>query len=100
MSSWLRLEGHSLACVSNGSEALNAALSFHPEVVIVDMGLPGMSGIEVVRALRRRSEFKEAKIAALSGYSDETTKKRAKEAGVDLYMVKPVEPQALDELFA
>ncbi len=94
----LRLNGHEVRIAHDGPSALEAARSFEPQVVLCDIGLPGMDGYEVAARLRKRQDFKETPLIALTGYGQEGSRRRAKEAGFDYHLVKPVEPGALDKV--
>jgi DNA-binding response OmpR family regulator len=75
---------------SDGKRAVLDAQAFKPEIVLLHVGLPGMDGHDVARALRSDPLTKSAFIAAVMGYDSATERERATEAGVDLYLVKPV----------
>jgi CheY-like chemotaxis protein len=66
-----------------------------PEVVLCDIGLPGMDGYEVARAFRGDPELRSAYLIALTGYGQEEDQRQAREAGFDVHMTKPVDPDAL-----
>jgi two-component system CheB/CheR fusion protein len=92
----LRLNGHEVRIAHDGPSALAEARSFEPQVVLCDIGLPGMDGYEVAARLREQQAFKQTPLIALTGYGQEGARRRAKEAGFDYHLVKPVEPGALD----
>jgi signal transduction histidine kinase len=96
----LRLTGHDVRTAHDGPEALEAARSFEPEVVLLDIGLPGMSGYEVARRLREQAGTDPPHLVALTGYSQEEDRQRSREAGFDLHLVKPVDPSALRDLLS
>jgi CheY-like chemotaxis protein len=98
MSFMLQLGGHEVRAVYNGPEALEAARAFEPQVVLCDIGLPGMNGYEVAARLREQPAFRQTTLIALTGYGQEEARRRAKEAGFDYHLVKPVEPDALAAL--
>lgn len=85
----LRFDGNDAQVAGDGPTALRLARSFKPDVVVLDIGLPGMSGYEVAAALRRESD---AKLIAITGYADEA---RARDAGFHHYLIKPVERSKL-----
>jgi PAS domain S-box-containing protein len=94
----LRLYGHEVQVVHTGPAGLEAAHAFHPNVVLLDIGLPGMDGYEVAKRLRQDAELKRVPLIAMTGYSREEDRSRSREAGIDQHLVKPVEPEKLREL--
>lgn len=98
MSTILRIMGHDVRVAHDGQMAVAEAGSYQPDVVLLDIGLPKMSGYEVARRIREQPWGKEMRLVALTGWGQEEDKRRAKETGFDHYMVKPVEPAALEEL--
>jgi two-component system CheB/CheR fusion protein len=94
----LRLRGHEVEVAHDGQQALVAAAAFEPEVVLLDIGLPGLDGYQVARNLRRRRGTAKALIVALTGYGQDEDQRRAHEAGFDHHLTKPVAPQAIYEL--
>jgi CheY-like chemotaxis protein len=83
---------------TDGREALAEADRFRPEVVLLDLGLPGLDGWEVATALRRRPSGDRALLVAISGYGRSEDRARSLAAGIDLHLVKPVEPGRIREL--
>jgi signal transduction histidine kinase/response regulator RpfG family c-di-GMP phosphodiesterase len=96
----LRLWGHEVHTVYDGTTALEAASTQRPELVFMDIGLPGMDGYEVARLLRQRWDRNKMVLVAITGYGQEEDRRRAREAGFDLHMVKPVDPDQLQEVLA
>jgi two-component system, chemotaxis family, CheB/CheR fusion protein len=94
----LRLKGHEVEVAYDGPTALDAATAFHPEVVLLDIGLPGLDGYQVARRLRRRGRSPGVLLVAMTGYGQEEDQRRAREAGFDHHLVKPVDPQAIYDL--
>ena len=94
----LRLDGHEVREATDGREALAQADDFRPEVVLLDLGLPGLDGWEVATALRRRAGGGGALLVAISGYGRSEDRARSRAAGIDLHLVKPVEPGRIREL--
>ncbi|MFB3819616.1 MAG: PAS domain S-box protein [Candidatus Methylomirabilales bacterium] len=91
--------GHHVAVAHTGQAGVDLAREFHPEVVLCDIGLPrGMDGYAVARALRQ--DASRAYLIALTGYGQEEDQRRAREAGFDLHLTKPVDPRALEPLLA
>ena len=92
------VSGHAVGTAADGPSALRVFDEFRPDVVLCDLGLPGMNGYEVGRALRARPDGARIFLAALTGYSDASDRKRTAEAGFDLHLVKPVDPFELERL--
>ena len=79
----------------DGPSALEAAASFRPEVVLLDIELPGMDGYEVARNLRARPEFDGTMLVALTGWGQDEDRQRSKEAGFDRHLVQAGGPRRL-----
>jgi CheY-like chemotaxis protein len=77
--------------VHSGAEALHAFEGFRPEIVLLDLGMPGMNGLEVARRLRQRNRTPRPLIVAVTGWGKPEDETLSREAGFDLHMVKPVE---------
>jgi PAS domain S-box-containing protein len=91
----LELFGHDVEVAYTGSQGLEAAHQFRPEVVLCDIGLPGMDGYAVARQLREDPETASSRLVALTGYGRDADRDLASEAGFDLHLVKPVAPDEL-----
>jgi PAS domain S-box-containing protein len=98
MATLIGLSGHEIAMANDGETALEVATSFRPEIILLDVGLPGMHGYEVARRLRAIPENKKLVIVALTGYGQEEDRQRAMDAGFDYHFVKPVDFTALEAL--
>ena len=96
----LRLLGHEVQLQYDGASALELARQFRPQVVFLDIGMPGMNGFDVCRRLRARWPADELVVVAQTGWGDEAQRARAKEAGFDHHLVKPVDPAAVQGLLA
>jgi signal transduction histidine kinase/ActR/RegA family two-component response regulator len=94
----LELLGHRVRAVYDGVAALDAARTSPPDVMLVDIGLPGMDGYELARRVRRDSDLHGVILVALTGYGREEDKQQAMAAGFDYHLVKPVSPDALHGL--
>jgi PAS domain S-box-containing protein len=90
--------GHQVEVAFDGLEAIGAALTSKPEIVLLDLGLPGMDGYDVARRLRQEPALTDALLVAVTGYGHEEARERSRAAGFDLHLVKPVDPQVLQEL--
>jgi CheY-like chemotaxis protein len=93
----LRLNGHEVRTAHDGPAALEADATFQPDVVLLDIGLPGMDGYGVARRLREQPRDKRLTIIAATGYGRDEDRFRSKEAGFDHHLVKPVDPSLLEE---
>ena len=98
MRDFLELSGHEVELAATGTDGVEAARQFHPEVVLCDLGLPGMSGYEVAEELRRDPSTRSARLIAVTGYGREEDRRRSKAAGFDLHLTKPVDPAKLRAL--
>jgi two-component system CheB/CheR fusion protein len=96
----LRLMGHEVETAHDGHSALQAVCTFRPEVVMLDIGLPGMSGYEVAKALRSQPQHASLMLVAVTGYGQEEDRRQSQEAGFDRHLVKPVDVAVLEALFA
>ena len=96
----LDLSGHQTRVAFSGREALEIAAAFRPEVVFLDIGLPGMSGHEVAQHFRADPLLNEAMLVAVTGWGSKDDQRRSKEAGFDVHLTKPVEPAIFDEVIA
>ena len=96
----LQLWGHEVRSALNGTEALSLAVEFRPEIILLDIGLPGMSGYEVARQLRKLPGFRDVFIVAVTGYGQDRDRIHSQEAGFGHHLVKPVQPEVLQELIA
>ncbi len=94
----LRLEGHEVAIVHDGREALAAFDVLHPEVALLDIGMPELDGYEVARIVRQRPMGENVTLIALTGWGQDADKNRARAAGFDHHFTKPVEPDRLLEV--
>jgi len=91
----LRAEGYEVITAKNGDEALDQAKKHHPDLIILDIMMPGKNGIDVCNILRLQPAFKETIIVFLSALSDEGTEIRGLETGADDYLTKPIRPKIL-----
>ena len=94
----LKLEGHEVQTTFDGPTAIKAAQTFKPEIVLLDIGLPGMNGYEVAQHLREAPATKNALLIALSGYGQPEDRRRSQEAGFDHHLVKPADMNQLNAL--
>jgi signal transduction histidine kinase len=100
LATMIALDGHAVVTAASGPEAIEQADRFRPDVVLLDIGLPGMDGYQVARALRARASGASALLAAVTGWGADEDKQRARDAGFDLHLTKPVDPDAIGRLLA
>jgi two-component system OmpR family response regulator len=96
----LRHEGHDVRVALDGAAALAAATAAVPEVVLLDLAMPGMDGYEVARRLRQRPDLAATRLVALTGFGSAEDHRKSGEAGFDQHLTKPVDPEALLDLLA
>jgi len=94
----LALSGHELATAHDGQAAFDALARFQADVVLLDIGMPGMNGYEVAERLRGTPDGRRLFMVALTGWGQEEDKRRAMEAGFDLHLTKPVDPAAVHKV--
>jgi CheY-like chemotaxis protein len=96
----LRAKGHHVEVAPSGEGALEAMTSPPPHLALVDIGLPGIDGYEVARRFRARDEWRDVVLAALTGASDDDSRRQAEEAGFVWHLVKPVRFEELEQLLS
>jgi two-component system CheB/CheR fusion protein len=95
----LRTTGHQVEVAYDGPSALESVRAHPPEVVLLDIGLPGMDGYEVARRIRQLDGLDQPLLVALTGYGQAEDRRRALEVGFDDHLIKPVSPDDLAPLF-
>ncbi len=95
MSRLLRILGHETATAHDGATGIQAAHDFHPELILLDIGLPGMDGFEVIRKLRQDEATKDIRVIAITGYGQEEDRHRALAAGFNDHLAKPIDQNTL-----
>ena len=96
----LSLSGHEVRAVYDGEAAVDAARSFDPSVIFMDVGMPGISGIDACRLIRAQGWGKDMIIVALTGWGQDADRQRTSEAGFRDHLVKPVDPAELIRLLS
>ena len=96
----LDLFGYEVRVAYTGPDGVRVAEEWPPDFVLCDIGLPGLDGYGVARALRRRPATANAHLFAITAYGSDDARRRGKEAGFERHLVKPVDPDALLELLA
>ena len=96
----LSIMGHETRTAHDGESAVETAESFLPEVVLLDIGLPKLNGYEVAQRIREQAWGAAMFLIAVTGWGQEEDRQRSSEVGLNVHMVKPVEPAALEKLLA
>lgn len=94
----LELKGHHVQVAYDGQEAIRILETYRPKLILLDLGLPGMTGYEVARRIRESTDLKTVTIAALTGWGQDEDRKRTKDAGFDHHLVKPADPKEVDKI--
>jgi two-component system CheB/CheR fusion protein len=97
---FLEAQGHDVRCAFDGLSGLGLAQEFKPQLVLLDIAMPGMDGYEVLRRLREQAGAAKPVVAVLTGYGSQAGRERMKQLGVEHYIVKPAAPKALLALVA
>jgi DNA-binding response OmpR family regulator len=96
----LSIMGHDTRTAHDGESAVATAETFLPEVVLLDIGLPKLNGYEVAQRIRKTSWGASMYLIAVTGWGQDEDRQRSTEVGLNMHMVKPVEPSALEKLLA
>ena len=96
----LRLSGHEVEVAYDGPTAVQAALAMRPDVVLLDIGLPGLTGYEVARQLRQEPALKNTVLVAVTGYGRESDRQRSRNAGFSYHLVKPAGVSEVEEILS
>ena len=94
----LEKHGYRTAAAADGAEGVRLAREMSPDLIFMDIGLPGMDGYEVARRLREHPALKEVKLIAVTGYGQDADRLQSQEAGFHYHLVKPVDAQKLQEV--
>ena len=97
MAMLLTMNGHEVRVVGDGTAALQAVGEEEPDIVLLDLGLPGMTGYEVAQRLIARNPMKRPFLIAMTGFGSDEDRQHCWEAGIDLHMLKPVDMEQLEE---
>jgi CheY-like chemotaxis protein/two-component sensor histidine kinase len=92
--------GHDVRTAYDGPTAVQAAIDYRPDVVLLDIGLPGLNGYEVAKRIRQHPVLKNVVLVAMTGYGQETDRQRSQEAGFDHHLVKPARFEQLQQILA
>lgn len=96
----LASHGYEVESAGEADAALELAETFRPQVVVLDIGLPGIDGWELARRLRGIAGLESVRLVALTGYGSERDRQRSREAGIDAHLLKPIEVALLTRSFA
>jgi CheY-like chemotaxis protein len=96
----LETMGNDVRTAHDGEQAAAVASEFRPDVALLDIGMPKLDGYEAARRIRRESNGRPLRLVALTGYGQESDRRKSHEAGFDRHLVKPLRPQVLVELLA
>ena len=96
----LELLGHVAQVANDGPAVLDAMQDFRPQVVFLDIGMPGMNGYQVAEAIRNDRRFDQPLLVALTGWGGEDDRARTGAAGFDLHLTKPVDLGAIEKMLA
>jgi CheY-like chemotaxis protein len=94
----VRSMGHDVRKALDGQSAITAALAYRPDVVLLDLGLPVVSGLDVARELRQHATVAHARLVALTGWGQEEDRRQTAAAGFDHHLTKPTDPEDLETL--
>jgi len=97
---FLTLAGHQVSVAHSGPAGVSAARQLRPDVVLCDLGLPGLDGFSVARLLRNDARTSQTRLIAMSGYGSEEDQQRCIDAGYELHLTKPVDPEQLEQILA
>ncbi|TCS35181.1 PAS domain S-box-containing protein [Paucimonas lemoignei] len=98
LSALIRSDGHQCTVANDGPSAIELAKKIHPDIAILDIGLPGMSGYDVANAIKTNPALRSVYLVALSGYGQVHDKQRAADAGFNQHLIKPINLDALKSL--
>lgn len=96
----LSMMGHDTRTAHDGEVAVTTAEAFRPQVVLLDIGLPKLNGYEVAQRIRQQEWGTSMFLVAVTGWGQDEDRQRSEDVGMNLHMVKPVEPSALDRMLA
>ena len=94
----LEMSGHAVQLACDGLSAIEAAIQYRPEVMLLDIGLPGLDGYQVTQRIRQQAELDGVVLIALTGYGRDTDRERSKQAGFDHHLVKPASIEQIEEI--
>ena len=96
----LEMCGHQVTLAYDGPSATQAALAYQPDVVLLDIGLPGLDGYQVAQWIRQQDSLKDVLLVAVTGYGQDSDRQHSKDVGFDHHLVKPVDFDEVERLLA
>jgi CheY-like chemotaxis protein len=96
----VELWGHDVQVAHDGPNAIEVAKAYRPHVILLDIGVPGLSGLEVAKQLRQDPAFRQTLLVAVTGYATAEDRRRCELAGFDCHLAKPPDPLVLEALLA
>jgi CheY-like chemotaxis protein len=96
----LEASGHEVRTAHDGPAAVRAALEYRPDLVVLDIGLPGLNGYEVAKRIRQNPVLTNVVLVALTGYGQEADREASRQAGFDHHLVKPARLEQLQQILA
>ena len=96
----LKVSGHQVRMAHTGPTALEAALDYRPNVVLLDIGLPEMDGYEVAKRIRQQPFLQNVVLVAMTGYGQDTDRQRSQEVGFNAHLVKPADFGKVQQILA
>jgi len=100
LASYLRASGHGVRAVADGTQALDAVSKLHPDAALLDIGMPGLTGLQVVAQAKLDRASPSTLFIGISGFDTQADVKAAEDAGFDFYLVKPPDLERLDGILA
>lgn len=100
LSMLLKLQGHDVRVAHDGQTAIHTAITFAPQAIFLDIGLPGMDGFDVARKIRSTANLEKVVLVALTGWGQQEDRRRSTEAGFDFHLVKPAEPAEVEAILS
>lgn len=92
--------GHTVEYAINGYVAVTLAKRFKPDIVLLDLGLPGIDGFDVCEQIKQDRELRDVRVIVITGYGQPEFRERSTSAGCEAHLVKPVAPETLEKLLA
>jgi CheY-like chemotaxis protein len=100
LSALMQIIGHTSAVAHDGENALRICAEFHPDVIFLDLGMPGMNGYEVAQRIQAGASTPKPVLVALTGWGDESDRARTQAAGFQHHLIKPTSLEAVESLLA